>query len=584
MTRNPPTGRPAPTNYPSGHNYPVDPMAASVGGSSAASPPVAHPTPVAQPGPRAVPVAAPIPTAPSPASPPSAPVPVRPVPPSSRMSSSVAPHARPEPRPANAPIPLSPDDPDWTGEPEDLDDAPQDAAEFALKNSPPWLISLIVHCVLMILLALWALPQLVRTPLEINAEYAESLGEQLLDDSLDFASIDDPDISDPVFSEDMLQVEDPLAAMPDIEPVDVGNIASTEISAPNIGLALTGREEGAKRALLAAYGGTALTEKAVADGLAWLARQQKPNGEWSLRGPYSRGANGENKCAATAMALLAFLGAGHTPERGKYKEAVSKGVDRLLKMQDNDGNFYNGNNYMHQLYSHAQATIAICELYGMTKDSRYQQPAQKAIDYAVAVQAPEGGWRYSPRSESDTSVTGWFAMAMQSALMADLEVPEETLNNISRYLDSVAVDYGAGYAYMPGRRRATLPMTAEGLLCRQYLGWRRNDDRLLDGAEQILGAKIGESSPNVYYWYYATQVTHHMGGEIWDEWNKAMRVRLPDMQVSRGKERGSWDPTRDAYGAQGGRLYVTCLSIYMLEVYYRHLPIYDHIQYLKGSE
>jgi len=79
---------------------------------------------------------------------------------------------------------------------------------------------------------------------------------------------------------------------------------------------------------------------------------------------------------------------------------------------------------------------------------------------------------------------------------------------------------------------------------------------------------------NVYYWYYATQVLHHMEGEPWEQWNKVMRVALPEQQVKRGRERGSWDPTGDTWGELAGRLYVTCLCTYSLEVYYRHLPIY----------
>jgi hypothetical protein len=81
---------------------------------------------------------------------------------------------------------------------------------------------------------------------------------------------------------------------------------------------------------------------------------------------------------------------------------------------------------------------------------------------------------------------------------------------------------------------------------------------------------------NVYYWYYATQVTHHAGGEDWRRWNDVMRRVLPQKQVKSGKDRGSWDPRGDPYGYQGGRLYCTCFCIYMLEVYYRHLPIYQH--------
>ena len=31
----------------------------------------------------------------------------------------------------------------------------------------------------------------------------------------------------------------------------------------------------------------------------------------------------------------------------------------------------------------------------------------------------------------------------------------------------------------------------------------------------------------------------------------------------------------DKWGPHGGRLYVTCMCVYMLEIYYRHLPLYN---------
>ena len=118
-------------------------------------------------------------------------------------------------------------------------------------------------------------------------------------------------------------------------------------------------------------------------------------------------------------------------------------------------------------------------------------------------------------------------------------------------------------------------MTAEGLLCRQYLGWDRNADRLLAGAEVLLDHPISKSDRDVYYWYYATQVLHNMEGEMWERWNEHLSTTLPAMQDKKGVEAGSWSPTRDAHGESGGRLYTTCLSLYMLETYYRHLPIYS---------
>ncbi|MBN1591288.1 MAG: hypothetical protein JW888_17380, partial [Pirellulales bacterium] len=87
-----------------------------------------------------------------------------------------------------------------------------------------------------------------------------------------------------------------------------------------------------------------------------------------------------------------------------------------------------------------------------------------------------------------------------------------------------------------------------------------------------------ENRQNVYYWYYAAQVMHHMEGDPWRRWNKVMRQEVPAHQVKRGAEAGSWAPwNQSSYDVNGGRLYVTCLSIYMLEVYYRHLPLYTNV-------
>ena len=80
------------------------------------------------------------------------------------------------------------------------------------------------------------------------------------------------------------------------------------------------------------------------------------------------------------------------------------------------------------------------------------------------------------------------------------------------------------------------------------------------------------------YWYYATQATFNVQGSYWRRWNQAMSRLLTQQQIKHGAESGSWDPrlpVQDQWASAGGRLYVTCLSICMLEVYYRHLPVYS---------
>jgi len=302
---------------------------------------------------------------------------------------------------------------------------------------------------------------------------------------------------------------------------------------------------------------------------------------WSLSGPYSDHAMADNPKAATAMALLAFQGAGITPNKGKYASAVQKAWNALLQTQGRDGSFGGTTPPRQSLYTHAQCTIALCEIYGMTQDSRFFEPAQRAVAYCVASQDKSGGgWRYD-FNDSDTSVTGWFVMALKSAQMAKLEVPQQVFYEVTRYLDSAAQSDGR-YGYTPNSP-STQAVTAEAYLCRQLLGWKQNDPRLVDACKVLNSnpVKYDPADRDVYYWYYATQVFHNMEGPIWEAWNTTMRAELPAHQVKSGAEAGSWDSTGDRWGSAAGRLYTTCLSLYMLEVYYRHLPIYSAYKYGK---
>jgi hypothetical protein len=466
----------------------------------------------------------------------------------------------------------------------------EEILEEVAKNAPPWLISTVFHTIVVILLGVWVTVREKKTEIDLDAKmvYAEQLGDQLEDPSLltgsDTSNVDPTATEQIITPQDLPPVDDPFAAPPEMSDMGVsGLLPASDVEAPTIGLALSGRQAGStKNVLLGKYGGNATTESSVINGLQWLVKQQKSDGGWSLSGPYQDGGSEENTPAATAMALLAFQGQGNTHRTGKFKDNVIKGWKYLLKLQGKDGNFVTTGLAHQRLYAQAQCTIALCELYGMTNDSSYRRPAELAIKYALFAQDKKlGGWRYEPGRDSDTSVTGWFVMALQSARMANLEVPQSALDNVSRFLDAAQQDGGKTYTYTIDSF-VTPAVTAEGLLCRQYLGWKQTDPRLVEGVSALNRNPVdyGVAERDVYYWYYATQACHHMEGKIWEDWNAEMRQAVPEQQIKKGAEAGSWDPSGDKWGSYGGRLYVTCLSIYMLEVYYRHLPIYSGYKFV----
>jgi hypothetical protein len=467
--------------------------------------------------------------------------------------------------------------------PDDGGEQLEDPIDVATRIAPPWLFSSVIHMILLIVLGLWIAANLKKPQVELQVSmiYADNLGDQLLDDTVSLTTpIPEPKVKQTEIAiSELPEVADPFVAPPiaEFNPGAITGGVKSEIKPRAIGKALSGRQPGRKRELLGKFGGTAATETAVTNALLWLKRNQRPDGSWALSGPYKDGASNENPIAATAMALLAFQGAGHTHLEGEHKEVVERGWNYLIKQLNGDGLFQGDLPEGQTIYSHGQATIAICELYGMTGDERYLAAADRAVQYCVRIQSAEGGWRYIPGSGSDMSVTGWVVMALQSARMAGLKVPQQTLERVSTFIDSVSLQDGTRYVYQPGHAIFGPAMTAEALLCRQYLGWQRNDPRLKKGVEFLLENPIGKDAQNVYYWYYATQVLHHMEGEAWEKWNNVMREYLPQTQLKSGGEAGSWDPGADTWGSSGGRLYVTCLSTYMLEVYYRHLPIYTKV-------
>ena len=360
----------------------------------------------------------------------------------------------------------------------------------------------------------------------------------------------------------------------------------------------SGRRGDMRAKLVLREGGTVASERAVDAGLDWLARHQRLDGAWSLQtAPQCRGEPCPERpamvsdTAATGLALLPFLGAGHTHiEKGPYQQTIRRGLHWLMKNQGSDGELFLGGGFNAGFYSHAIASMALCEAYGITRDKGLRGPAQKAIDYIVKTQNTfDGGWRYTVGMAGDTSVFGWQLFALRSASLSGLKVPRRTVRKCRSFLDLVAADpEKVTYCYMPGRAASPV-MTAEALLGRQYLGWRRDHPALLRGAALIAADLEQNQERNIYYWYYATQMLHNMHSKEWQRWNLRVRETLVGTQVGgKGCDRGSWDPEdppSDRFTIMGGRLYLTSLSLLTLEVYYRFLPLYrDNSDAIDGAE
>ncbi len=449
-------------------------------------------------------------------------------------------------------------------------------------------VSFLVHLCAGLLLAAWLLPQQSKNEvLQLIGVRADD--EEILEQPVELAEVVQPaDLEDLKVDSTMKQMLAELdkgqqrAEMDSPEPEEIMVPLEELTDLPEIPFIkgqFGGRSEAGRRAAVSIYGGSADSEKCVNLGLDWLQKIQQPDGSWSfgkVGNAGQPGAFGATDMGATSMALLCFLGAGNTHnEKGKYQETVFKGLKYLLKNAERgaSGADLRGNAQGNSgMYVQGIATICICEAYALEKDDKdLRRLAGDAVKFIERAQNKvDGGWRYKPGDAGDTSVVGWQVMALQSAKAGRVRVLGETLRDAKTFLNSVESNDGAMYAYMPGEGPSD-SMTAVGLLCRMYLGWKRDNPALKTGVEHL--ARVGPRRGDIYYNYYATQVLHHWGGDLWNQWNLRMREELVSSQVKEGPGAGSWDAT-DPHRSGGGRIYQTTLSILTLEVYYRHLPIY----------
>ncbi|MEM9411037.1 MAG: prenyltransferase/squalene oxidase repeat-containing protein [Planctomycetota bacterium] len=332
---------------------------------------------------------------------------------------------------------------------------------------------------------------------------------------------------------------------------------------------------------IASSGGSQGTEDAVAAGLSWLAKTQSTDGHWE---PLEFGAGVESKvfghdrggCGAqsqtgiTALATLAFLGAGHTHLEGDYKTTVQKALEFLIRQQANNGDFSGNAKLFARMYCHSMSLLAISEALAMTGDQRLQRAVHRGVGFTVQAQDKKGGgWRYQPGDTGDMSQFGWNVMALNIAQLGGVEIQEATNSRMVAFLKSCQTGTAKGLAsYRPGEGPSTT-MTAEALVCKLFLNLPIEKDSLKETKQRILEELPSFDRTNFYYWYYATIALRRLNDDAWLTWNGELQRVLLSQQIRSGELAGSWAPT-GKWSGYGGRIYSTALATLCLEVYYRY--------------
>lgn len=327
------------------------------------------------------------------------------------------------------------------------------------------------------------------------------------------------------------------------------------------------------------------SEAALDRGLAWLARNQGPEGNWE-----------SNDLGLVSMGALAFLSAGHTPGHGKYGDTVQRALDYVVKQAKPTGllNIAGG---QRDMYNHGLSAFVLGQAHGMTNDARIGQVLDRALKLIAYTQCTDGGWDYQSRRQErghDLSLAVMQAKALRSAVDSGLEVSPEVIDlaiksvrdhyrtaSGKRQFDNPAVRQEPGQFTYDGNR-GTLAMAACGVVCLQEFGqyedWRipKNMDVIRAAVFKVKPGNHDSRLPlDAYTMYYVGQALYQVGGKDWEDCYPRLRDAIVSHQFhdpADGQRDGHWQDTGHVSG-KPGQLYATSVACFLLSIPNRYLPI-----------
>lgn len=294
--------------------------------------------------------------------------------------------------------------------------------------------------------------------------------------------------------------------------------------------------------------------------------------------------------AVTALAGLAFLGYGEQYGRGRYGDVLVQAV-RYLAQKSTTGRAGYIDDESSRMHGHAYAVLFLTQVLGSIPDPRSEAKVREVvyegIEFIAHAQTLDGGWGYEANEKFDeASITVCCLQALRAAKDAGIALKPLTSaspgssNDRMRAVVDAAVGYlvrcclddgSFKYSLKRGIDRSSYELTAAAVSTLDAAG-KYSADEHKRGVGFLLrtlsryGRTPLKASVNYPYYgnFYAGQVYHQLGGEVWRGWQPDATRELLAMQ----KSDGSWE-------SKFGSEYATAMAILILEIPMAYLPIYE---------
>ena len=341
--------------------------------------------------------------------------------------------------------------------------------------------------------------------------------------------------------------------------------------------------------------GDALGEAARAAlerGLAWLAKNQAKAADGALD---CSGSAQAAPVAVTALAALAWMAGGNTPERGTNGRELARAIDWLVARTDlgsvelPSGYISLSGDLISRMHGHGFATLALAQAWCMSpstaRGAQIHRALSAAIDCIQRSQSVEGGWWYGPEKglNHEGSITVTELQALRAAKNAGLAVDKLCIERAVDYVARSQKKDGS-FRYALGDEHSSVALTAaaiatlnaagkyEGKGIQEGYDWiaRELAARDASGFAKILGG--GESGDGKHVscaWYERL----YLAQAFWQAPDRRLftswwEKEVPRVLAQQDKD-GSWNDPRF------GQAYATAVNCLVLALPEGLLPIFQ---------
>jgi Squalene-hopene cyclase C-terminal domain len=330
--------------------------------------------------------------------------------------------------------------------------------------------------------------------------------------------------------------------------------------------------------------------EAVQKGLKWLVSTQGRDGGWGQDGGETsfvrtgeRLEHSGNDVANTAVAVLALLHAGHSPERGIYAAHSRRGVEFILKSiaQSPDSGLAVTNVRDTQIQRKLGPFIDtfLSSMLLSELDTRIQDPnlaarvragLQKCVNKIQQNQQSDGSWN-SSGGWAPVIGTSMASRSLAKAKDRGVKVDEKVMARVDKYtVDNLA--FGSGKPVATGGARPTgaappvaLYQGAQALeqLTRSEDARKANAPEIRKMTAQLADAEyvrgFGSMGGEEFFSYLnISESMKRAGGKQWHDWNEKIKTQLVELQ----NQDGTWA----GHHCITGRVAVTGAAILTLMV------------------